>query len=112
MTEPTVSPNVSEVIAAPAVPWYQSPVIRAFVTVLVTQLVAAAARKWKFDISAYGLDVNSLVEWVMNAIALGAVTWGVHARATTSRAPITLTQAKADAINATTTVIITKDPPK
>jgi hypothetical protein len=86
----------------PAMPWYQSKVITALVTIVVTQTVGWATRKWGVNLSVYDLDVPTIVSYAMDGISALAVAVAAKSRA--AAAPVTLTQKKADALNAAPTV--------
>lgn len=97
MNSPDPVPQAPAVV--PAMPWYQSKVITAFVTILVSQTVAWLTRKFAIDVTAYGISIPDLVSAVLNGLSALAVAYGWAGRAAT--APVTLTKAKAATINAT-----------
>lgn len=70
------------------VAWTKSNVLRAFITIAVTQVVSAAAHRWKIDISVYGITVNEIVEWLMNLITGLAIYYGTRSRVTQPMPPI------------------------
>jgi hypothetical protein len=85
----------------PSIPWYKSRILQGILTIVVTQLIAKITGMWHIDFAVLGLDVNSIVEWLMNIISAAAVAYATHARATKPIPPITLTQTGADKANLT-----------
>lgn len=98
MSTPDPVPGV-----VPAMPWYQSKVITALVTIVVSQLVGLAARKFAIDITTFGLSVPDIVTFAMNTLAGVAVAYGWVGRVAT--APVTLKKSTADAINAAAPIV-------
>jgi hypothetical protein len=96
MSNPDPTPQAPAVV--PAMPWYQSKVITAFVTIVVSQSLAWLTRKFAIDVTAYGISIPDVVSVVLNGLSAVAVAYGWAGRAAT--APVTLTKAKAATINA------------
>lgn len=85
-----------------ALPWYKSRILRGLLTIVVTQLIAKITAQYHINFAILGLDINSIVEWLMNLISAGAVAYATHARVAPSvpiPPVITLTKASADAKN-------------
>lgn len=86
--------------AAPvAIPWYKSHILQGILTVVVTQLIAKVTSLYHIDFAVLGLDVNSIVEWLMNIISAAAVAYATHARVTKPIPLVTLTKIGADKVN-------------
>jgi hypothetical protein len=95
----------------PAIPWYRSHILQGILTVVVTQLIAKITALWHINFALFGLDVNSIVEWLMNIISAAAVAYATHARATKPIPPITFTQTGADKANLTASPLSPKETP-
>jgi hypothetical protein len=85
----------------PTIPWYKSRILQGLLTILITQLIAKITSLWHIDFAVLGLDVNSVVEWLMNIISAAAVAYATHARVTKPIPPVTLTKTEADKANLT-----------
>lgn len=98
------SPSDPTANAAPAaIPWYKSHILQGILTVVVTQVIAKVASLYHIDFAVLGLDVNSIVEWLMNIISAAAVAYATHARVTKPIPPVTLTKTEAAKANLTAT---------
>jgi len=69
------------------------------VTAAATQAVDWAQKKYHVDISVYGLTINDIVSYALDAIGAAALYVAAHSRATSPHAPVTMTKAQAVAIN-------------
>lgn len=96
MNSPDPVPQAPAVV--PAMPWFQSKVMVAFVTIIVTQIAGWLTRKYGVDLTAYGVAVPDVVSWITNTASALAIAYGWAGRVAT--APVTLSKAKADTINA------------
>jgi hypothetical protein len=105
-------PDSTVTVVAPpvAIPWYKSAVLRGLIAIVVAQLITKAQARYHINFSVFGLDTNSIVDWVMNSISGLAVAYAVHGRVTKANPQITSTQTKADAINEVTTKVTITDP--
>lgn len=87
----------------PAMPWYQSKVITAFVTIIVAQTLGWLTRKFAIDVTTYGISVPDIVTVILNGLSAVAVAYGWGGRVAT--APVTLKKSTADAINASAPIV-------
>lgn len=83
-----------------AIPWYRSRILQGLLTILVTQVAAKVAAQFHINFALFGLDVNSIVQWLMDLSSAGALAYATHARTTKPVPPVTLTKAEATAVNA------------
>ncbi len=86
--------------APAALPWYRSAVLQGILTVIVTQLIGRVQAKYHVDLSVFGLNVNDIVSWAMDALSAAALAYAAHARVAKPLPAITGTQASADKANA------------
>lgn len=63
---------------APAVPFYQSPVLRGILTVVVTQAFARLYQHYHLDTGSYGLTANDTVSWIMDVLSAAALYYAGH----------------------------------
>lgn len=70
------------------IPWYKSAVLRGLLVIVVTQGIARAQALWKIDVTVFGLDVNSIVSWLMDLISAGAAAYAAHGRIIKPTPPI------------------------
>lgn len=82
-----------------AIAWYRSHILQGILTVVVSQVIAKVTAQYHIDFAVLGLDVNSVVEWLMNIISAAAVAYATHARVTKPIPPVTLTKTEADKAN-------------
>ena len=83
-----------------AIPWYKSKILQGILTGIVAQIVARLQSVYHIDITVWGLDVPSLVQWLMDLITAGAIAYTTHARVTQKSAPaVVATKKQADDIN-------------
>jgi hypothetical protein len=83
-----------------AIPWYKSHVLRALLTIALSQGIARLQSKFHIDVSLYGIGVNDMVSFLMDAISGVALAWAAKARVTMPQPTITATKTQAAAINA------------
>lgn len=83
-----------------AAPWYKSAVFRGILLILVTQAIARLHKGLGIDVSAFGLDANSIVDWLLDIASMAGGYYALHARVAKPLPQITLTQKAANAVNA------------
>jgi hypothetical protein len=91
-------------VAPPAAaPWYRTAVFRGILVAFFTGVIARVAAKFHINIAALnaiGINPDELAQMAMDGIATMALAYALHGRATKPLPAVTLTQKKADAVNA------------
>lgn len=86
-----------------AVPWYKTAAFRGILVIFFTQAIARVAAKFHIDaaaLEAIGINPNVCAQIAMDGISTMALAYIGHGRVVKPLPQVTLTQKKADAVNA------------
>jgi hypothetical protein len=77
------SPDPAPTPTPPAtIPWWKSNVLRALLTILLTQVIARVQSHYKVDFAVFGITITDAVNWTMDIISAAAVAWAAQSRIT------------------------------
>jgi len=82
-----------------AIPWYKSAVLKGIIIAVLTQVLDKIQIRYHMNLSVFGLDAQVIADWAMDAISAAAMGYAAHARVVKPSPVVTLTKAKADAVN-------------
>lgn len=95
-----------------AIPWYKSAVLKGILIAVITQLIDKIQIHYHMNLSLFGLNPQDIADWAMDAISAAAMGYAVHGRVTKPAPVVTLTKAKAEAINEQPAPLATPAPEK
>lgn len=75
-----------------SIPWYRAAVLRGILIAVISQVIARVQARYHIDFAVLGVNANTIVDWLMDMIAAGALAYASHGRITKPLPPVTLTK--------------------